>query len=273
MEEHVLQIHQNDRENKRKRPIESEFDSDAEDVIEDVERKLWNKPRDQNASLQSSDADRALYNSSSLMQLTARYDSEIEDAARDKNRADGIADNDKDMVSSSLGRKSSVDALVRSFQAPPAFSCVHDTNTPSLAPISGATNHSEGSLNSDDNERSESNSDDARSYSVALRHFGLWTDESNEQDLAPHNGNGTNSSSAGFLSTTSTISNGTAAISDKSLLNGSTESQDDLQVAVENRTRVADKQRTLDLLCWHAANGIDCRGKTGKSPRTRHLYK
>lgn len=122
--------------------------------------------------------------------------------------------------------------------------------------------------------------DGIEAYSVALKYFGLCDDskalrdpDSNSQaSRGDENQSGTEKSTS-TMSSSSVPVNALTARSDTNIANSSSDSLKGNQVAIETKDRVSPDSRPLDLLCWHAANDIKCKGKIGRSPKTRHLYK
>lgn len=124
--------------------------------------------------------------------------------------------------------------------------------------------------------------DDVATYRTAFVYFGLYNysvhSPSSEVQDSPGDSSGASSSSCNLSASTYTafsdslgsISSSATKISSKPGSNNLSSNASTLATARPPR---ADPDcKPLDLLCWHAAMGIKCKGRTGRSHEVRRLY-
>ncbi|KAF4625127.1 hypothetical protein G7Y89_g13042 [Cudoniella acicularis] len=103
--------------------------------------------------------------------------------------------------------------------------------------------------------------------------------KSQVQSCVQHSPNGGSSNNSSTSSTTTSISATTpSSVANSSAPNQNatteTQSPNETNVAVDNgKSQAKLVSRPFPLICWHAANGIRCNGKTGYSPEVRRLLK
>jgi hypothetical protein len=129
---------------------------------------------------------------------------------------------------------------------------------------------------------SSDNPEDINAYSSAFRYFGLLASPGQSQfseiQDSPDGVHST-SSISGSISSTSPYTNsltsfgsGSGSITATGSSNCGKGSSDGSVVAVFNRSRGVSGQKPLELLCWHAAIGLKCKGAVGRNTSARRLY-
>lgn len=137
--------------------------------------------------------------------------------------------------------------------------------------VQGASTESydtEGSARQDTHQETED-------CSQALEYFGLWDGTDDSQKSHSHGGaDGPNASQSAAVMTTlnsSIADRSSHRTPSASLADG--ESSGGPLVAVHDEELQSPAYRPLDLLCWHAVNGIGCKKSRGSSTQARRLYK
>jgi hypothetical protein len=149
---------------------------------------------------------------------------------------------------------------------------------------SSDTHHESDDLNTQDNDDSSMfmPNDGVGPYLEAFRFFNLSfgpgkyknLDTTDSPAVAGYGNDGTETDSCCFLpgNADSSSSCNTASSASQRVEDGVSESIDN-GTKLKARGKRIPASKPLDLLCWHAANGIQCKGQTGRSVEVRRLYR
>ncbi|KAJ4991285.1 hypothetical protein SVAN01_03183 [Stagonosporopsis vannaccii] len=174
------------------------------------------------------------------------------------------------------GEPSEIDPKLNN-KSPAGFSHPTINNTCYYDRTASLESHCETDSTQSDSTDEFQNSDRAENiedYLNALEYFGLCSQiidsqESNSQQSASSN-NRNNDNHDAALSRSNSM-NAPGILKQKDVQSG--DSPEGTRVAVETKDSPEANYRPLELLCWHAANGIRCKRHRYSSTKTRHLYK
>jgi hypothetical protein len=134
----------------------------------------------------------------------------------------------------------------------------------------------------DNGPESSDDSEDFDTYSAASRYFGLLASprqsqcpETRDSSDGTHDTSSTRGSISPILSYTNSLrsfGSGSSSITDTNSSNCQKSLSDGSVAVAFNRTRGISGQKPLELLCWHAAIGLKCKGAVGRNTSARRLY-